>query len=157
MYSSNFQDWHEWCQSLPIMQPGQKPEDLLNWDDVLALANLAGESQSYAWPPKGKEVLPGANIQVIHYKSKYWPFLILWDQKARIWFWDSEPSAQSKFSWWNHWPVAQVACDGRNAVAADRAAHSCTSTQDCAPYATGENSQTKIMLCGMTEKKAASS
>jgi len=30
----------------------------------------------------------------------------------------------SHFPWWNHWPVAQVASDGRHAQAADRAAHS---------------------------------
>ena len=30
----------------------------------------------------------------------------------------------SRFPWWNHWPVAQVASDGRHALAPDRAAHS---------------------------------
>ena len=154
MHSGNFNDWYEWCQSLPIMQPGETPEDVLNGDDVLSLANMEGESRSYAWPPKGKEVLSGANIQVIHYRSHYWPFLVLWDKNARIWLWNWEPSKHSEFSWWNHWPVAQVASDGRNAAAADRPAHSCTSTQDCAPYAEGDNTQTKIMLCGMTDKKA---
>ena len=156
MHSGNFKDWYEWCQSLPIMQPGETPEDVLNCEDVLSLANMEGESRSYAWPPKGNDVLPGANIQVVHYKSRYWPFLVLWNTDARIWLWGAgrEPSKHSKFSWWNHWPVAQVACDGRNAAFADRPGHSCTSTQDCAPYKTGENSQTKIMLCGMTDKKA---
>ena len=157
MHSGNFKDWHEWCQSLPIMQPGETPEDVLNSEDVLSLANMEGQSRSYAWPFEGKEkeVVPGANIQVIHYKSQYWPFLILWDKGARIWLWGNrESSKHSKFSWWNHWPVAQVACDGRNATAADRPSHSCTSTQDCAPYKTGENTQTKIMLCGMTGEKA---
>ena len=102
LHSGNFKDWYEWCQSLPIMQPGEMPEDVLNSEDVLSLANMEGQSRSYAWPSKGKEVLPGANIQVVHYKSRYWPFLVLWDRDARIWLWGAgrEPDKHSKFSWW---------------------------------------------------------
>jgi len=59
----------------------------------------------------------------------------------------------SKFWWWNHWPVAQLPNDGRIAEYPDRPAHSFTSTQDCDPYETTENSITKIMLCGLTDKK----
>ncbi len=154
MYSNNWRAWHEWCQSLPIMHPGQKPEDVLDHNRLLSLANMAGQSRTYAWPPKGKEPLPGANIQVIHYKSQYWPFLVMHEKGARIWLWESEPSPHSKFSWWNHWPVAQVSCDGRNTTTADRPSHSCTSTQDCATYKTEGCAKTKIMLCGLTKKSA---
>lgn len=59
----------------------------------------------------------------------------------------------SKFFWWNHWPVSQLPNDGRIAEYPDRPAHSFTSTQDCAPYETTKNSITKIMLCGLTDKK----
>jgi hypothetical protein len=122
---------------------------------VLSLANMGGQSRTYAWPPQGKEPLPGANIQVVHYKSQYWPFLVMHERGARIWLFDWEPSPHSKFCWWNHWPVAQIACEGRNATAADRPGHSCTSTQDCAPYETHGCAKTKIMLCGLTTKSAA--
>ena len=158
MFSSNLKDWHEWCQSLPIMHPGQSPEDILDHKGVLSLANMAGRSRTYAWPPTGadpKSDVPGANIQVVHYKSQFQPFLILPPKGARIWLFDSERTEHSRFPWWNHWPVAQIASEGRYAVAADRPSHSCTSTQDCAPYLTTEHSMTKIVLCGLTDKTAA--
>ncbi|MBN2293445.1 MAG: LamG domain-containing protein [Pirellulales bacterium] len=155
MYSSNWRDWHEWSQSLPIMHPGQKPEDILDPARVLSLANMAGESRTYAWPAKGKKPLPKANIQVVHYKSQYQPFLVMHEKDARIWLFNSEPSPHSKFSWWNHWPVAQIASDGRNSTAADRPSHSCTSTQNCAAYKTEGCAITKIMLCGLTKKSAS--
>jgi hypothetical protein len=163
MWTSNLQAWHEWCQSLPIFQPGQRPEDVLDKTAYLSLANMSGQSRTYTWPPDKKEV-PGANIQIVNYKSRFKPFLILTNKKPRIWFArvrkrqpDKEltgmsMSLSSSFWWWNHWPVSQLPNDGRVAEAPDRPSHSYTSTQDSAPYAATDNSITKIMLCGLTEK-----
>ncbi len=163
MWTSNLKAWHEWCQSLPIFQPGQRPEDVLERKAYLSLANMDGQSHTYPWPPDKKEV-PGANIQIVNYKSRFKPFLILTNNKPRIWFArirKRQPgkdlsgmsmSLSSSFWWWNHWPVAQLPNDGRVAEAPDRPSHSYTSTQDSAPYETTENSITKIMLCGLTEK-----
>lgn len=166
MFSTDLQKWHEWCQSLPIFQPGQRPEDVLHEESFLSLANLDGQSQSHTWPPKEKAIR-GANIQVVHYKSRFKPFLILTENSPRIWLAPyrerkpgTEPSGMSmplssKFWWWNHWPVAQLPNDGRVAEVPDRPSHSFTSTQDSAPYEMTANSMTKIMLCGLTERKVS--
>jgi hypothetical protein len=126
---------------------------------------MAGQNETYRWPPE-KPVVPSANIQVVNYKSRYKPFLILTEQNPRIWFAKfrkRQPGKEirgmsmplgSRFWWWNHWPVAQLANDGRVAEFPDRPSHSYTSTQDSDPYETGGNSMTKIMLCGLTEKPA---
>jgi hypothetical protein len=66
----------------------------------------------------------------------------------------SMPAGESEFWWWNHWPVAQLPNDGRVAPAADRPSHSYTSMQDSAPYETTDESETQIMLCGLTTKSA---
>ena len=166
MWSSNLKAWHEWCQSLPIFQPGQRPEDVLDKNAFLSLANMAGQSCTYPWPPDKPEV-PRANIQIVNYKSRFKPFLILTNKNPRIWFArvrKRQPgkelsgmsmSLSSSFWWWNHWPVAQLPNDGRVAEAPDRPSHSYTSTQDSDPYETTNNSITKIMLCGLTEKSVA--
>jgi hypothetical protein len=165
MWSSDFKSGHEWCQSLPIFQPGQRPEDVLDENAFLSLANMAGQSETYRWPPE-KPVVPRANIQVVNYKSRYKPFLILTEKNPRIWFAKfrkRQPGKEirgmsmplgSRFWWWNHWPVAQLANDGRVAEFPDRPSHSYTSTQDSDPYETAGDSVTKIMLCGLTEKSA---
>lgn len=166
MWSSILGQWHEWSQSLPIFQPGQKPEDVLDDKNFLSLANLTGQSHTYSWPPpsakysqwnfKNPEV-PNANIQIVNYKSKLKPFLILTDKNPRIPFATIKNRKQrprnSKFWWWNHWPVAQLPNEGRRTEFPDRPSHSYTSTQDSEPYEITENSMTKIMLCGLTEKE----
>ena len=166
MWTSNLKAWHEWCQSLPIFQPGQRPEDVLDANAFLSLAHMAGQSCTYRWPPEKPEV-PGANIQVVNYKSRFKPFLILTNKNPRIWFArirrrrpgeevrGMSMSLSSSFWWWNHWPVAQLPNDGRVAEAPDRPSHSYTSTQDSDPYEVTENSITKIMLCGLTDRSAA--
>ena len=155
----------EWCQSLPILQPGQRPEDVLDPSRFLTLANMKSEARTYRWPPRPEDYensLPGANIQVVHFKSDYQPFLILTDRQPKITLarfkkrtsgeqiQGMSMSSESAFWWWNHWPVAQLPSDGRVASVPDRPSHSWTSTQDSAPWETTTNSETQIMLCGLT-------
>ena len=58
----------------------------------------------------------------------------------------------SVFPWWNHWPVAQKPTDGRWAMAADRPAHSSISHWFWDAYDVTDNSMTKLMLTGFTNK-----
>ena len=60
----------------------------------------------------------------------------------------------SVFPWWNHWPVAQKPTDGRWAMAADRPAHSSLSHWFWDEYAVTDNSMTKLLLTGFTNKSA---
>jgi len=156
MYSSEFKEWHEWCQTLPICQPGQRPDDILDRDHYLSLVTVNGKSRTYSAPkPNQANRVPGANIQVIHLKSRFQPFLILPEEGAEICFWCTSIREQySAFFWGSGWPVAQVPTSARKPVANDRPTISCTSTQDCAPYEYTDNSITKIMLTGLTDKEA---
>ena len=166
MWSSNFQEWHEWCQSIEPLHPGQCPEDVLDPRRVLSVANMKGETKTFGWEP-GKPsyslpTIPGANIQLTYLNSQFNPFLILDGRDGKNDKGGNGPailrvggdrwSDHVGLPWYDHWPVTQVPLAARPAQAADRPAHTWTSTQASAAYATTSNSMTKIMLCGMTDK-----
>jgi hypothetical protein len=165
LWSTEKADWaHEWQETIIINGPGERPEDNINYD-ALSLANMKGESASYRWEPRtsslfdypqGPKSLPspvGANIQVINLKSNLKPFQIVPPEGARILPYSGERS-YSAFEWWNHWPVAQIPSSGRPALAADRASHSSLSHIYWGVYQQTDRSQTKLLLDGLTEKKA---
>jgi nicotinamidase-related amidase len=167
LWSSNLTAWHEWCQSLQILHPGQRPEDLLDPRRVMSVANMAGQSQTYGWEagPRSQTLpaLDQANIQVTYLNSVFNPFLVLDDRDGindrggrgpAILRYGGAWSQYSTFPWRNHWPVNQVQIIGRYAVAPDQVSQTYTATQYSAPYAQTENSLTKIMLCGFTDKNA---
>jgi len=166
MWSSDFEAWHEWCQSIIPLHPGQRPEDVLDADRLLSVANMKGETatfgresgeKSYRYP-----TIPRANIQIAYLNSRYNPFLILDDRDGKNDRGGQGPdiaratgegwSEHSIFPWRNHWPVTQVPVFGRFAQAADRPAHTWVATQFSAPCATTDHSMTKIMLTGLTDK-----
>jgi len=156
---------HEWQETIIINGPGQRPEDNID-PDALTLANMSGQSHTYHWepktdhsftPPNGPSALnepKDANIQVVHLKSKENPFQIVWPRELGHDTYNDEPSF-SMFEWWNHWPVAQVGSSGRPAVAPDRASHTSLSHIFWAPYAHSADSETKLLLCGLTTQAAA--
>jgi hypothetical protein len=113
-----------WQETIFFNEPGTRPEDNCELE-AITLVNLKGESRSYSWEhgyPKFDLAEP--LIQMTNLKSKYRPFLIFRpDSRMRVFNVEVRPE-YSHFPWWNHWPVAQVASDGRHAQAADRAAHS---------------------------------
>jgi hypothetical protein len=171
LWSSDLESWYEWCQSLPILHPGQRPEDILDQNKVLSVATMQGQVCTYPWQWRDREALrlekfptlPGANIQIVHLKSRYQPFLILDDRDgtnkhrtrgAVITRYGGSSSRNSIYPWRNHWPVTQPPLIGRYAVAPDRPSHTYTSTQYSAPYEQTDQYHTKIMLCGLTDKPA---
>ena len=103
---------------------GTRPEDNIELE-ACTLLNMDGDSKTYTWEfgyPKFD--LENANIQLINFKSEYKPFLILKEGGGFLVFNGEVRPEYSHFPWWNHWPVAQIASDGRSAYAPDRAAHS---------------------------------
>jgi len=168
MYSSNLEAWHEWCQSIQPLHPGQRPEDILDENRIMSVANMKGQHKTFGWDSGKKRfaypTLPGANIQVTYLKSTWNPFLVMDDRPGRNDKGGDGPailrvggdnwSRHSKFPWRNHWPVTQIPILGRHAQAADRPAHTYTATQRSAAYETTDHSMTKIVLCGMTDKHA---
>jgi len=113
-----------WQETILLNAPGTKPEDNVELE-ACTLVNMDGESKTYTWEygyPKFD--LEDANIQLINFKSEYKPFLILREGGGFRGFNGEVRPEYSHFPWWNHWPVAQIASDGRSAYAPDRAAHS---------------------------------
>ena len=65
------------------------------------------------------------------------------------------PRSGSPHGWWDHWPVAQVPGDGRWVSVPDRPSHfNLTTFVQWNDYNKTEKTRTRIMLQGMTDKKA---
>ncbi len=113
-----------WQETIFLSEPGTRPEDNVELD-AATLVNMKGVTKTYSWG-KGypKYDLPDANIQMVNFKSKYKPYLILRSGGGFSVFNGEVRPEYSHFPWWNHWPVAQIVSDGRSANAPDQAAHS---------------------------------
>ena len=169
VWSSHLEDWYEWCQSLQVLHPSQRPEDVLDASRIMSVAAMDGSSAEYGWFFEGKRrqdepSLKGANIQVTYLKSKWNPFLILEDVDGlnekghngpEIDRYAGRWSDYSDFPWRNHWPVTQDYVIGRYACVADAPSHTYTATQYNAPHSVEGNKMTKLMMCGCTKEDAA--
>ena len=170
LWSSHLTDWYEWCQSLQVLHPAQRPEDVLDASRILSVAAMDGRTAEYGWEFGGKArqdepSLPRANIQVTYLKSEWNPFLILEDGTGinekgqsgpRIDRYAGRWSEYSDFPWRNHWPVTQDYVIGRYACMPDAPSHTYTATQYNAPHSIEGDKMTKLMLCGCTRGDAAS-
>ena len=168
LWSSEHGEWaHEWQETIIVNPPGQRPEDSINFD-ALTLANMKGESATYSWTPKEADTFDipkgpgefprpdGPNIQVVNLKSRLKPFQIVPPAGVKILpYYPNGDKSYSAFGWWNHWPVAQIPSSDRPAQAADRPSHSSLSHLYWAPYQEDDRSVSKLLLCGLTESKAA--
>jgi hypothetical protein len=155
---------HEWQESIIINGPGQRPDDNINLD-ALTLANMKGESATYTWSPKtskgfdyptGPRTLDkpqGANIQFVNLKSTWKPFQVVSPAHTSFDVYYGEKTFFT-FECWNHWPVSQIASSGRPCVAADRASSTSLSHIYWDPYETTDNTQSKLLLAGLTTKLA---
>ena len=148
---------HEWQESMMVMGPGQRPDEVLKLE-ALSLANDKGESKTYSWrdetPPHLPDYPPNPNIQTVNTQSEYHPFSAVRAQdKPKIDIYSGEVRRDvCVFPWWNHWPVAPRPTDGRYAMYDDRASHASLSHWLWEPYETTDKSMTKLMLNGMTDK-----
>ena len=145
---------HEWHEGIVVMGPGQRPEDVLETDAVTDI-NEEGQFHNFSWlngPPKSKREPPDANIQVVNTKSKFKPFLAFQSESSpNFQIYNAEVRRDvSIFPWWNHWPTAFDACDGRYAMDADRASHSAITHVYWNACEQTDDSMTKIMLNGVT-------
>jgi hypothetical protein len=164
LHSSQPQSQHEWQEGMVVMGPGQRPEQVLEAGG-LTLANMNGETHTYDWGkglPKEKDKygyvqLPEkANIHLINTKSQLKPFVIIAPKANAIFnVYNGElRSDVSMYPWWNHWPAAQKPSDGRYAMTDDNASHSSLTNINWDAYELTEDTHTKIMLHGLTNKKA---
>lgn len=168
-WSEHTDTWYEWCQSLQVLHPDQRPEDVLDPAKIMSVAAMDGRSATYGWEygvekSNSAPSIEGANIQVTYLRSEWNPFLILDDRDGINENGKNGPEIQryvgqwsdfSAFPWRNHWPVNQDFVIGRHAAVADAPAHTYTATQYNAPYFKSENRMTKLMLCGCTQGDAS--
>lgn len=166
---------HDWVEQIVVLPPGKYPEDVIERESI-SLVNMSGEVQKYSWDRDLEIPMPepaGANMSYVHLNSTYRPFFILspdpvetvegtWESPyfrtyashmARAGYRpDPVPSA---YGWWNHWPVAQVPGDGRWVITPDRPSHfNLTTFVQWKDYEYTDQKRTRIMLQGMTDKKA---
>jgi len=159
--------WTEFQEAIVVNQPGTLPDDNIELGAV-SLANMKGESKTYYWTEKGGPEFDAgpklANIFKINLKASLQPFaLVTPPDKGVLITPYAGHGRNSHFNWWDHWPVAQVASDGRRATSADRPSHSSlchiglpgTATAEWKPYATSETMVTKLMMHGMTDSPVA--
>jgi Concanavalin A-like lectin/glucanases superfamily len=154
-WTSNFDTWHEFQETMILNPPGMRPEDSIQ-TNALTFMNMKGETATYSWerPPVVILKPDDANIQVVNLKAQWKPFQIVMPAHPLISTYVGEKT-YSMFEWWNHWPVAQVKSSGISAVAPDRPSSSSLSHIEGQPWAQTSNSITKIMLDGLTDQPAA--
>jgi hypothetical protein len=132
----------------------------------ITLENMQGIAKTYTWHPKspgsfvkpngphGVSGPPDPNIRIVNLKSPWKPFQIVSSEGASADIYGGE-NTYFNFECWNHWPVAQIASSGRPCVANDRASHTSLSHLLWKTYSKGEDTETKIMLNGLTTKSPA--
>jgi len=147
---------HEWQETIVLNQAGTTPDDNIDLN-AMSLANMKGEFKTYSWengPPKAFPEPENINIQMVNLKSVYKPFIIFEPSPGIKPFKGSVRPGYSHFPWWNHWPVAQLANDGRMAFAPDRPSHSSLSQSvEASPviHKLDDRSYSVITLVGMTD------
>jgi len=114
-------------ESIVLCQPGTTPEDNV-YLDAMTLVNMNGEYYTYSWAERAPVFKKGENprnpvIQIVNLKSQYKPFTIFEKENNMAVFGIEQRPEVSHFPWWNHWPEAQIRCDGRYSQAADRPSH----------------------------------
>jgi len=148
---------YQFQETIFFNQPGTKPQDNVEYE-AIEFSDLEGNKATYSWEngaPKAFNKPKYKAIQLINFKSKWKPFGIFTPDRITFPFSFGWVKGYSTFPCWNHWPVSQIASDGRNAVAPDKPSHS-SLTQVNGDYQVVEtgpdNTVLTRSLVGMTDK-----
>lgn len=167
---------HDWVEQIVLTAPGQYPEDLIEHESI-TLLNMEGDVKAYPWNDQLEIPMTepaGANISYVNLKSEYRPFFVIppgpvntvegtWNAP---WIRSYAPHqashgyrpnpAPTNYGWWNHWPVSQIAGDGRWITVPDRPGHFNLSTfVQWNDLSKTDKTRTRIMLQGMTSADAS--
>lgn len=155
-------DWtspHEWQESM-IISTGIHPEETVEKATILQAAKLDGTQKigdcSVGYPADGFE-MKGYAVHVVDLKGKLNAVLMGDIQKNNLY--RGETTDYSIFPYWNHWPSAQILCDGRQAVNCDRLSHFSSTGGIIVPTINASRGdapfEEKLMLEGLAEGSAA--
>ncbi len=150
---------HEWQESMGIFGPNQHPEQIVETEVAMSMVALDGQQVDYSWiggPPENVDQPEGKVIQHINYKAEYDPVTIGWFVGSDVY--GGEKTPYSVFPSWNHWPVAQMASDGRYASFPDRTAHSSLTHLVTPTYKEDHGDkpfQQKLLMEGMLKENPA--
>ncbi|MHC4617089.1 MAG: LamG-like jellyroll fold domain-containing protein [Planctomycetota bacterium] len=148
---------HEWQETIALHQPGTHPEHNLEFE-ALTWGNMDGESKTYTWGTAQRDDrrLRDATIQIVNLKSENKPFIIFQPNSGLKLMRCCVEEQWAHFPWWNHWPVAQLANDGRRTGVPDRPAHSslAQSIEDSPVIERDKENKTytAVSLYGMSER-----
>ncbi|UCD53239.1 MAG: LamG domain-containing protein [Phycisphaerales bacterium] len=146
---------HEWQEGMAILGPDQHPEQILETEPALLLADMDGNVSAYNWsngPPRGVSYENKA-IHIVNYQADYDPFTVADFEGGDVY--SGEVTDYAVFPSWNHWPVAQMPSDGRYAAYPDRTAHSSLTHIDWPTYREDYGDRPfyqKLMLEGMSNE-----
>ncbi|MCF7956006.1 MAG: LamG domain-containing protein [Phycisphaerae bacterium] len=117
-------------ESLPFTQPGQMVSELVP-DGWVTIANLDGETDTlkYCKNPQKRKHPDNLILQRYNFKSENKPSIIF-EKGSRMHHvedrrYKHDADSLDIYGSCNHWPVGQMACDGRTVQAADRPTHAC--------------------------------
>ncbi len=154
LHTSAPQAWAQWQESIVVNQPHTKPEDNIELAAVTA-ANLKGQYRRYTWTqmgaPEFTDQPENVCIQMINLKAAHKPFSIVDPQGAAIEPYRGRASA-SLFTAWDHWPVSQDKSSTRVVTTFDKPSSTSLCHVRWRHYARQGQSDTKIMMQGITEK-----
>ena len=124
---------YQFQETIFFNQPGTKPQDNVNYE-AITFSDSEGNKASYSWEngvPKIFNTPQYKTIQIVNTKSKYKPFAIYYPNRITFPFNFGWVKGYSTFPCWNHWPISQIASDGRNTVASDKVSHSSLTQVNC--------------------------
>jgi hypothetical protein len=156
-FNYNDQKNYQFQETIFFNQPGTKPQDNLNYE-AITFADLDGNKRSYSWEkgvPKSFDWPKFKPVQLVNTKSKFKPYGIYYPERLTYPFNFGWVEGYSTFPCWNHWPVSQVASDGRNTVAPDKVSHSSLTQVNCDHqiFEIGTDHSVRVRsLIGMTEE-----
>ena len=117
---------YQFQETIFFNQPGTKPQDNVEYE-ALSFMDMGGQTATYSWketaPRKFDKAPTFMPVEMVNTKSRYRPFSIHHPERIAKPFNFGWMKEYSTFPCWNHWPVSQIANDGRKAVAPDKASH----------------------------------
>ena len=144
--------WHQFQETIMFNQPGTWPQDNVDKVEALTVATMDGETYTCKWGEDSEyeeeeiveqDAVKNATIQMVNLKSKFRHFIIF-EPGSVIAPWVGEGH-----SFWNHWPVAQLPSDGREAPSNDRPSHTSLSCGSPVIHEGEGDSHIAVMLYGL--------